>query len=1110
MMKPFHSVLFITAKQPIYLHILQAMLRSRGCEITVTNWDTAAEKGLLAPEKFELVIIFEAVSAPVRAPELTQSYLQRGGKLIILGAPVFSKVIYSFTPLGGAKRSGRSKEQLLQALDHSLFGTKTLLDFSDPSILPQFKKDTANPDSKKYEGNAILSIDDCPFARKKCLKWYTPDFYINENFEIPLTIPLHYDALTFCARADKMTRTITLTLVQKDGMTFKTTFMPQTEWQRYVFLSKDFRFAGMLPGYGRPQQIPTVNFSNVTAIRIGHAVSHAYSCAGEHTFYIDEIAAAHIPFADQPRTVIPGVYPEYKFYPVTSAKRVVAAKGQNIISTNEKFLLPETEVASISPLSQSSGLDKHRRFRFIPLIEMLDAHRLHCGYAAYMLQFYSDSCVTENVSDRPKNPFMEDFKRLNGGMVSVFTPTDNQFYCHSGCKAICDTAVYMLRKIRLLEGGSREYAYFADRPEAKAGAVIAIEKDVSEEDLSSAVLTISGCGIHRTMRVDELPVIGEDRKGKYQLRKAELDFTAQNGRICCLLAQKDALYDRIECEVQLYEEKPEKERRFAKIAKDGECEIEIGGNITRFFGVNYMPSGCIGNEDGAYHEFYFSRFSYDPEIIRTDLKRIAAIGMNAVSVFIYSYDCVDNLNFLHFISLCREYGLFIDLGLRPHATPFQFDEEETAQMINRLRLNECDRIVAYDISWERYNGTYEPCYGNYFGRKSYDAAFCEYLLNRFGSFENAEAFVGIKLPRNSDGEVIGASDEMLRTDGEHRRFVAVYRHFVDAHVRRAHYRAAQKIKQYDPNHLLTARTGDASTIPLVDPGIYGYDYRCLAPGLDFYSPESYALSEKPEILRQAVFTGEYSRFYNPNAVVQWKEFGKSIWCGSNFTDNSIGKEIQANFYRKFFDTLLLAHTSGIYAWWWAGGYRIGENSDFGVINPDGSDRAVTRVLREYAPKFLHAPLLPKAVGAVAFDRSENATGLEHGYQKAEKDFFAGWDKGQRTTLCNAGTGKTTRTIEKTLPPDADGAADSFFLDWITEEETVEIPVFNPSQCAWDDNVSLLLMDENRKAFCTVPLQRIVHLTESAVFTAPKEDFARACYLTLAADGVPFGEIIRKA
>ena len=349
---------------------------------------------------------------------------------------------------------------------------------------------------------------------------------------------------------------------------------------------------------------------------------------------------------------------------------------------------------------------------------------------------------------------------------------------------------------------------------------------------------------------------------------------------------------------------------------------------------------------------------------------------------------------------------------------------------------------------------------------------------------------------------------MLRRDGDHRVLVAVYRKFVDEHVRKAHYKAAQTIKKYDPNHLLTARTGDASTIPLVDPGIYGYDYRCLSPGLDFFSPESYALSETPNILRQILFTNEYSRFCQPNAVVQWKEFGKSIWCGSNFTDNRIGKEIQANFYRKFFDMLLKAHTGGIYAWWWAGGYRIGENSDFGVINPDGSDRPVTRVLREYAPKFLAAPLLAPVEGAVHADRSENATGLEGYYRHIESDFFSGWDEGKRITLNDAGCGRTTRTIAYTLPWYADGAPDSFFMEILAQDKTVTIPVYNPSHCAWDDNVSLLLLDETHQPVASIPLRSKVMQNQTARFTVFQSEYSRARYLTLAADGRQFGEILR--
>ncbi len=1100
-MKATCRCLFIADQQPIYLQIMQAMLRSRNCDITVADWNTAIGQNLLCAEKFELIIIFGAVTAPVRAAEMCDNYLTSGGKLITLGGPAFSEETYTFTPLGGSRHSSRNKQQLLQALDHGMFNLTPVLSFDDPEILSRFKKDTTNPDSKDYDGNATLSICEGPQSGKKCFKWYSPDFYINENFEIPMTMPQHCDAITFYAKAKESTRTVTVTLVQNDGMMFKTTFLPLVNWNRHLLTKKDFRFAGGPAGMPRPTSMPQLDFSKVAAIRFGHAVSHAYSSAGEQAFYIGEVSAAHIPFADRPNTVIPGMYPEYQYYPITNAQKLVTADGQNIISGDDRYILSK-DLASISFRSMSSGLDKKRRYRFVPLIEAFDAKNLHCGYAAHMIQF-----INNNAGDEPQRFGMQ-YDRFDGAMLAVFTPTENVFYCQGGCKAVCDTALYMLRPVRLLEAGSREYAYFADQTVGRAGAMIVIENSTDPALLKNISVQVKGCGIEHTVSVDSLPEVAYNEKGGFSIRRLEIEFTPQEGVITTTLYENRTAYDRIDCEVQIYSEKAQTERRYAKIAKDGSCEIEIDGHVTRFFGVNYMPSGCIANEDHAYHEFYFARAAYDPKIIRTDLERIADIGMNAVSVFIYHKDCIDNQNFIHFVKLCSELGIYIDLGLRPRATPFNYEEQEVKEMIGNLRLADCDRIVAYDISWERYNGTYEPCYGNFFGRKSYDAAWREYLTLQYGSIEAAEQAIGYPLPRNEQGEVIGVSDDQLRKDGDHRVLVAVFRKFVDAHVRRAHYKAAQNIKKYDPYHILTARTGDASTIPLVDPGIYGYDYRCLAPGIDFFSPESYALSETKEILRQIIFTNEYSRAFMPNAVVQWKEFGKSIWCGSNFTDNTIGKEIQANFYRKFFDMLLTAHTGGIYAWWWAGGYRIGENSDFGIIDPDGSDRAVTKVMREYAPKFLEAPLLRGIDHYVYADRSENATGFEGYYRSIEKEFFGGWKNGLRVSIKNAGFERSTLNFDRSLPDYVDGMPESFFMDTVLTDDAVTVKAYNPSQCVWEHNVSLQLWDENRCCIAESPITKTVALIGETVFTADKADFERAAYMTLAADGIPFGEIIR--
>lgn len=70
-------------------------------------------------------------------------------------------------------------------------------------------------------------------------------------------------------------------------------------------------------------------------------------------------------------------------------------------------------------------------------------------------------------------------------------------------------------------------------------------------------------------------------------------------------------------------------------------------------------------------------------------------------------------------------------------------------------------------------------------------------------------------------------------------------------------------------------------------------------------------------------------------------------------------DFQAKHYKAFYEMLIKSCADGIFSWWYPGGFRVGENSDFGIINPDGSDRPVTKVIREYAPKFINGPLLRK-------------------------------------------------------------------------------------------------------------------------------------------------------
>ena len=166
-------------------------------------------------------------------------------------------------------------------------------------------------------------------------------------------------------------------------------------------------------------------------------------------------------------------------------------------------------------------------------------------------------------------------------------------------------------------------------------------------------------------------------------------------------------------------------------------------------------------------------------------------------------------------------------------------------------------------------------------------------------------------------------------------------------------------------------------------------------------------------MRQGVFTAIYARYANPDNVVKWMEFGKSIWTGSNFTPNTKNKEFQAEYYRRFFDMLLAGHSTGMFCWWYFGGYRIGENSDFGIVDPDGGIRPVTRVISEYAPRFLNQPAQKTPDLILNIDRDLHSDGLRSVYRSVEDALFQAIDEGKTVAFADAAAGTTSADVPLT-------------------------------------------------------------------------------------------------
>lgn len=985
-------------------------LRSRGYEVTELNWRTTCLPQ--TNDTADLIVVEDAKHCPAGLKEYLYKALSNGKNVLVLGGVPFHEEYYA--------QDGEflSLSALSAQFKEGGFSKRTLLDFSNPEVLSSFVPDTNNPDSKEVELTASLSVvAHESFAH--CLRWYTDRFYINESFEAPVSFENDENVIGFFHCADAQTRIITIKLIQEDGLIYRACVTPEPTFSFSMLDAHDFTCMN-----GKRGEIPPlVNFRKVKKIQFGHALSHAYSCAGEHSFYIADLCAGTIPFLKPAKIAVDGLCPQYHFFPMNNMQSARVYEKQSILSP---VPVPDaSDIYSFSPRAQGLGVDHNRRSRFIPLIETIGADGLQSGFLAYMI-------VNRGTSPRPY--------ALNGSALTVFTVNDESFYLNGGIDFVMQAVDAMCAPVLLVEGGTDSFIYQEEQTNGTVGALCSVKPGT---DLSGYEIHVSAPGIEQVWPLSGGTVVSEQNGFSYL--RAAMPFTPAEGAVCVTLVKDGVTKDRIVHSVSVYHPKPVEEHRFASLHPT-DNEIMIDGKPVHFFGVNYMPCYDATLDDFYAFEHYVSSFSYDPDVIERDLSRIRAIGMNAVSIFYYFDPSVSSSNMLHLISRCQAHGLYVNLSIRPHANPFDFSKEEVEAMIKTYHFDENDTIVGYDIAWERYVGTYEPCYGNFNGRKSFDAAWRFFIKNRYGSEECAESLFGCALPRNEAGEVIGLSDDQLRHDGAHTKMAAAYRCCIDMEVRRAHVAACDFIRSIDKNHLISARSGDASTIPLVDPGIYGYDYDAMASGVDTLSPESYALSDDINSLWQGVFTNTYARYAKKNTVIQWMEFGKSIWTGSNFNDNTVMRNRQASYYRAFFDMLLAGHTAGAFCWWWFGGYRQGENSDFGIIDPDGSDRPVTKVIREYADRFIHAPALKPPAQYIKIDRDLHADGLRSVYQSVQPALFDAIRKQETLAFCDESFGCTSADVPLTEAGGMDAASCSpRYLDgfissaWIkTNEQMFEV------------------------------------------------------------------------
>lgn len=872
-------------------------------------------RAALDTKKNRVAVFAGAGRIPADAMCALDGYLKSGGRILTLGGPAFETVL--FESAGGWQTKAEFLAGYIRNLEPGM--SELILDTASRKSVDGLSHSSDN-------GGRVRTTIDAYGAPEGSHQLRVEVENLNQWDLLRCSVQSELKGvygIGFWLRGSADTDRLYVEMQDTAGTRWYAVTDAGTDWEYRMLTSEDLIFWSGSEEARRAG--PALN--RIASVSFGFAQSGGDFSAGAHTYWLGSVRllkyTAGLDVGTQ--VTLDGISPQTETYPVTNAAGIRRPEGQSIVR-ERNYRLPG-RAFSCSPGRQGTGYGKRRANRFVPLLEYTDAKGLHCGYAAY-LNLY--------VGDGVKSPY-------SGAVTAAFTASGNDFYDAAGLAAVADTAAILMQNLFLVEGGTDEYIYpVSEGGNLTAGASFA----ALDGNPGNAVLRISllrGDRVLKTWSGSPEDGLVAGSGGLYTL-EGHYPVSAEGpDRVVTTLSVNGAVIDRIEHRIRMWEPKPEAERHYVTT---GNGRFWRDGQILNLFGVNYMPSTSTAEADDRDFEMYTSRSSYDPDVVTNDLLRIRDVGFNAVSVYVHYETALKSRSMLDLIAQCEELGLYVDLSIRPNVYPMTYSKEKTEVLIRRLHLDELDTVVAYDIAWEKRVDRYLT--GSL--RMQWDGDWRNWLCVQYGSVEAAERVFGCALPRNEAGEVIGATDAMLLSaQGGEARLVAAYRRFVDDRVALAFATATDHLRSLDPHHLISFRMAYSGS-PKYPANYYAYDYRSLAPSLDFMSPEAYAVGTDDESALQVLFANAYARYAKPDSPVVWKEFGMSVWSGSNYRPSAHKLERQSELYRVTLDRMWRSGTAGVYAWFY-GNWRVNEHSDYGILNPDGSDRPATALLREYAVKF---------------------------------------------------------------------------------------------------------------------------------------------------------------
>ena len=982
-------------------------LRREKFEVEFLSAEAACNAALLSPAKHFLYVIPNATAYPAAGADALARYLGRKGNLMVLGTPPFEKPIW--------KHEGHWVDAaFIRDSVKNQKPTRMLYDF-DKETPGKATEWTQSGAHRKYTTAEIVpgGVE----GSKGCLK-ITYDYESGSPTGCGAAVKPQAGAasgglLCFWAKGDGQTARLAVRLIEETEPLQRgiAVISINKNWTYHVLRPEDFN----VRGHADPFKARRLSFElvdrNITP----------YVADGKHTVWIDQIGTAPRSFPElgdttrNPFPLIETVTPGYKLYPLTNIGSLKAVPAQAVLHAGATKLPVPSSASSCYARPEGKGFERGYKWRWIPLVRACDKDGVERGTAAWMLLHQAP------LSEGPA--FADAVRRLVGANIASQPVAAEGSVC-----AVCaisdpaalneiartsflgDVARRIADGVFLSHAGSQEFSYWPGE-KVRLGAV-AVNHGTQPADVHVRIRVCAVGAKEAVFQKESKLAVQPGGSATASFEWAPEKFTSPSYVVTTEMLREGKTIDVIAHEMGVLSTEKAPRDSFVT-THDGDFWLE--GRKWYPVGVNYWPRYSIALEQEDYTFHWLTPGFYNPEEVERDLRQLESMGATFVAIRAHHQN--DRRTVLDFLRRCRNHGLRAFIFVQSHVItddphyfqglmmPFHFQEKDVAEFIRATRLAENPTLMGWDLIWEPAGWVFGGKY-NAFGwtdpapyRQRWDADWARWIDERYGSVANAEADWEMSAPRIA-GQVTSPSNQQFKEDGPWRVMVAAYRRFMDDLMSRHWNNAARTLHQLDPNHLISFRQGN---LPPID-----FTLTATPKHVDFFAMEGYEFTPGAKGTNAAGFVNRYIHFATNGKPYLWVEFGANAWNREAMQPGE--KEIadQGQCVELIHRVALETGANGASPWWLAGGYRISERSDFGILNPDGTLRPSGALLQQYAALFKSPRRYPEPDTWFTLDREAHSGALfRAAYNEGAEAFGAAAAQKRQLGIRTPGTGTTS-------------------------------------------------------------------------------------------------------